>query len=95
MAKYPDLVMKMAYLALEELEHTPPVEFRNSRNFVSHTLCKDSGVISFVESELPSARATDGVQFRRNDKAHMAFVAKYAYPALQRAKELFNEKVKT
>lgn len=95
LSKYPDLVIKLAYLVLEELEPTPPDEFRYSRNFVSHTICKDSGVITFVESELSSAGVPDGVQFRRNDKEHMAFVAKYAYPALQRAKELFNEKVKT
>lgn len=94
LVKYPDLVLKLAYLALEELEPSPPDEFRYSRNFVSHFICKDPGVITFVESELSSASVTDGVQFKRNDNEHMAFVSKYAYPALQRAKDLFNERVK-
>jgi hypothetical protein len=92
--KYPDLVMKLAYLVLEEIENEPLNYFRYTRNFVSHPICSDNHVITFVEAELPSARVDGGVQFRRNEKDHIAFVARYAYPALQRAKELFNEKVR-
>lgn len=93
LAKYPDEVMKLAYVVLEEVEPTVPDEFRLARNFVSHHVCKDSSVIAFVKADLPSAVVPDGVQFSRNNGEHIAFVAKYAYPALQRAKELFKAKV--
>lgn len=100
MNQHPDHVMKMAFLIIEELKGKNTLDAEEEkmkyvRDFVSHPICKNIGLVSFVEAELPSDRVTAGVQFRRNDKAHMAFVAKYAYPALQRAKELFNEKVKT
>ncbi|MHB8880426.1 MAG: hypothetical protein ACYC69_02830 [Thermodesulfovibrionales bacterium] len=98
--KYPDLVMKLAFMILEDLKglnalDAEEVKMKYVRDFVSHPICGNPQLTAFVESELPSARATEGVQFRRNDKEHMAFVSKYASPALQRAKELFNEKVRT
>jgi len=97
LVKYPDLIIKLAYLILEELEGTPSDEFRYVRNFVSHPICCYTPLVNFIEGEMPSAitvhNGTDAVRFIRNDNDHMAFVAKYAYPALQRAKKLFNEKV--
>jgi hypothetical protein len=98
LSKYPDLVLKLAFLILEDLKGKSALNIEEgkmslARDFVSHPICTYAKVVAFVEAELPSAKVDDGVQFRRNDHGHMAFVAKYAYPALQRAKELFNEKV--
>lgn len=95
LVNYPDLVMKLAYLILEELgSATIPNYFRYVRNFVSHPICYDGNVLAFVEAQLPSAKVGKGVQFKRNNHDHMAFVSKYAYSALQSAKDMFNEKAR-
>lgn len=98
--KYPDLVMKLAYIVLEEfrsnLSKDELEKFAFVRDFVSHAVCdKKQTLVDFVASELMSARISDkAVRFIRHDRDHMAFVSKYAYLALQRAKDLFTEKVK-
>ncbi len=99
LSKSPDLVVKLAFLILEGLKgknnfDKDELKIKYTRDFVSHPVCNKAEVVTFIEAELPSARVGSGVQFRRNDYDHISFVAKYAYPALQRAKELFNEKVR-
>ena len=100
LSKYPDLVMKLAFIILEDLKglsnlDVDEVNMKHVRDFVSHPICGNQQLIAFIDAELPSARVTEGVQFRRNDREHIAFVAKYAYPALQRAKALVEEKVRS
>lgn len=99
LSKYPDLALKLAFLILEDLKgknnfDKDELKIKHTRDFVSHPICYNPDVVAFVEAELPSARLGSGVQFRRNDNDHIAFVAKYACPALRRAKELFNGKVR-
>lgn len=101
LGKYPDLVMKLAFLIIEEFNREKKLNkdelllFQHVRDFVSHAKCdRKQKLIDFILRELPDAKMTDGVQFRRHDKNHMAFVAKYASQAVQRARELFNEKVR-
>ncbi len=70
------------------------------RDFVSHPIChRKKEMVKDIGNALPSSRTrynngTEAVQFRRNDKNHIAFVAKHARYALQRAKELFSDMVK-
>jgi len=96
----PDLRLKLAYLILEELMRGKPWSpdernIRYARDFVSHSICdKNKKVIAFVEGELPSAKkSNNAVQFKRDEGDHIAFVSKYADLALQKAKDIFNEKV--
>ena len=100
--KYPDLVLKLAYIVLDELDTAPPAPLLAVRNFVSHKYCDRDSVINFIEAHFPSAviskkndKGKNCVQFRRNDKSHMAFVRDYSNQALQRARELFEEAVIT
>ncbi len=73
LAKYPDLVLKLAFLILEDLKgknatDKEELKMKYARDFVSHPICHNTEVVTFVEAELPSARVTAGVQFRRDDK---------------------------
>lgn len=99
LSKYPDLVLKLALIILEYWKgksnfDAEELNMKYARDFVSHPICCNSAVVRFVEAELPSAKVGTTVQFRRTDDCHIAFVAKYAYPALQKAKELFDSRVK-
>lgn len=99
LVKYPDLVLKLAFLILEELKdknsfNTEEQKMKYARDFVSHPICNNTEVEAFVGSEVPSSKINGkSVRFDRNKQDHMSFVSKYAYSALQAAKELFNEKV--
>jgi hypothetical protein len=97
---YPDLIIKLAYLILEDFVNRKELGaneikgIKCVRHFVSHPICDFSNVISFIAKELPSAKTSSGhVQFKRDNNDHMAFVSKYAYLALKRAKELFEAEV--
>jgi hypothetical protein len=98
LVKYPDLTLKLAFLILEELKTKQDFDenerkVKYTRDFVSHLTCNNPEVVAFVTTELPTAIVNNGVQFKRDMKDHVAFVSKYAYDALRRAKELFEQKV--
>lgn len=104
LANYPDLVLKLAYIILEEFKNDLSKDeferFQFVRDFVSHPICdKKKSLKDYIGRVLPSSKTIndkgeDAVRFNRNDNNHIAFITKYAYPAIQRAKELFNDKVK-
>ncbi len=97
MSNYPDLMLKLAYLILEDLIEKNALKNDNityARDFVSHPICdKNKNLIDFIAGELPSAKLDDAVQFKRDRSDHIAFVSKYANLALQRAKVLFDAEV--
>ncbi len=98
---YPDFKIKLAFLILEdyverkELSEDEIEKIKYVRDFVSHPICdRNKNLISFISQELPSAKTNSGhVQFKRENGDHIAFVSKYAYEALRRAKELFEAEV--
>jgi hypothetical protein len=100
LVKYPDLVLKLAFLILEEFKgkhalNLDEQKMNYARDFVSHPICDKFELVTFVCNELPSAKLNvKQVRFDRNKKDHMAFVSKYAHLTLQAAKKLFNEEVR-
>jgi len=94
---YPDLMLKLAFLIIEGLKaerdfDENETKFKLVRDFVSHPTCNFREVVKFIEAELPTAKIDNKVQFKRDKSDHISFVSKYAHQALQRAKELFEEK---
>jgi hypothetical protein len=100
-ANYPDLQLKFAYILLEDLagkDASKNANLKFARDFVSHPFCgrkdKTSDLVSFIISELPSAKINDKtVRFYRDKSDHIAFAYKYANLTLQKAKDLFNAEV--
>jgi hypothetical protein len=98
LANYPDLQLKLGYLFLEEFLSKDALEndkMKYARDFVSHPICHNQKVVGFIISELQSAKLGDNVRFERDKGDHIAFVSKYANLVLQRAEELFGDKVKS
>jgi hypothetical protein len=98
LVNYPDLRLKLAYLLLEEFLGEDALKndkMKYARDFVSHPTCDSSWVVGFVISELPSAKSGNAVRFERDKGDHIAFVSKWANLALQRAKGLFEDEVKS
>jgi hypothetical protein len=96
---YPDLMLKLAFLIVEALKGNNNLDaaeqnMKYARDFVSHPICNNPDVVAFVESELPSAKVNNMVQFRRDQENHLSFVSRYAHLTLQRAKEIFEDKVR-
>jgi hypothetical protein len=98
LANYPDLQLKLGYLFLEEFLAKDALEndkMKYARDFVSHPICYNPKVVGFIISELQSAKLGDNVRFERDKGDHIAFVSKYANLVLQKAEELFGDKVKS
>lgn len=102
LAGYPDLIMKLAFLILEELKkhaYWNKDEFEHLeyvRDFVSHPKCYlKKKQVEFIAERLPSSIVDMGaVQFNRKNLDHAAFVSKYASQALRKAKQLIGVQVK-
>lgn len=97
LANYPDLQLKLAYILLEDFlgDALKNDKMKHARDFVSHPTCYNRNVVNFIISELPSAKLGNAVRFDREKGDHIAFASKYANLALQRAKGLFGDAVKS
>lgn len=96
---FPDLQLKVAFMALEELITDKQVQdykdIKNARNFVSHSSCVGPEVFALLRVSLPSAinPSKTNVKFDRENNEHQAFAATFASKARQWAKEEFENEV--